>query len=67
MARFLRKERPDVSMEESVPSHSSFCTRNSFSHRCSWERVIEKRSQSLSTVDRRRKYPARTRRMKNRP
>ncbi|EOS22115.1 hypothetical protein C806_03891, partial [Lachnospiraceae bacterium 3-1] len=29
--------------------------------------VMEKRSQSLSTVDRRRKYSARTRRMKNRP
>lgn len=37
------------------------------SQRCSWERVMEKRSQSLSTVEMRRKYSERTRRIKNRP
>ena len=41
--------------------------RKSCSQRRSWERVMEKRSQSLSTVEGRRKYSARTRRMKNRP
>ena len=67
MSKDFKKERADVSMEERAPSHSSFCIRKSCSHRRSWERVMEKRSQSLSTVDRRRKYSARTRRRKNRP
>ena len=67
MDRAFRKERADISTEERMPSHSTFCTRKRSSHRRSWEREMEKRSQSLSTVDRCRKYSARTRRRKNRP
>ncbi len=53
-------------MEESTPSHSSFCVLKSFSQQCSWESEMEKRSQSASTVERCKKYSARTRRRKNR-
>jgi len=67
VSRDFRNEREEVSREASRPSHSSFCVWNRSSQRRSCESVMEKRSQSFSTVEKRRKYSARTRRIKNRP